>query len=73
MEKRRQDFFQSHDRKAKHKDERQTICEIVSIIVETFDIGNDKAIETIIKGSDKLSHISKLCNQLHAAWQTCET
>lgn len=45
----------------------EIICEIASVIAETFEIGNDKAIETIIKDSDKLSHISKLCNRLNAA------
>ena len=43
------------------------ICEIASVIAGTFEIGNDKAIETIIKDSEKLSHISKLCNRLNAA------
>lgn len=45
----------------------EIICEIASVIAETFDISNDKAIETIIKDSDKLSHISKLCNRLNIA------
>lgn len=45
----------------------QIICEIATTIAETFDIGNDKAIETIIKDSDKLSHISELCRRLNAA------
>ena len=45
----------------------QVICEIAAVIAETFEIGNDKAIETIIKDSDKLSHISNLCNRLSAA------
>ena len=45
----------------------EIICEIASVIAETFEIGNDQAIETIIKDSDKLSHISKLCNRLNAA------
>lgn len=43
------------------------ICEIANVIAETFDVGNDKAIEIIIKDSDKLSNISKLCNRLTAA------
>ena len=43
------------------------ICEIASVIAETFEIGNDKAIETIIKDSDKLSHISNLCSRLSVA------
>lgn len=45
----------------------QIICEITSVIAETLNIGNDKAIETVIKKPDKLSYISKLCNQLDAA------
>ena len=45
----------------------EIICEIASVIAETFDIGNDKAIETIVKDSDKLAHISKLCSRLNAA------
>ncbi|MCM1319626.1 MAG: transposase [Muribaculaceae bacterium] len=45
----------------------EIICEIASVIAETFDIGNDKVIETIVKDSDKLSHIFKLCSRLNAA------
>lgn len=45
----------------------QIICQIASVIAKTFEIGNDKAIETIIKDSDKLSHISNLCKRLNVA------
>lgn len=45
----------------------QIICEVAALIAETFDIGNDKAVEACIKESDKFSHIYKFCQRLNAA------
>lgn len=45
----------------------QIVCEVAALIAETFDIGNDKAIESIIKESDKFSHIYNFCQRLSAA------
>lgn len=45
----------------------QIILDIASTIAETFDISNDKAIETLVKSSDKLSQISRMCSPLTAS------
>ena len=45
----------------------QIICEVAGQIAEAFDIGNDRAMEIIIKDSDKLTHIFNYCQRLSAA------